>query len=96
MDDTAGEAGRNAVVGRTGRVPPAALNQLAASNASASAAPNAAALDASTIRRGRRGRWRGSAEAAATGGGGAGVVSAFESGGQSRCREQPAHQLSIA
>jgi hypothetical protein len=77
-------------------VPPAALNQLAASNASAIAAPKAAALDASTIRRGRRGGWRGWAETAATGGGGAGLVTALEGGGQSRCREQPAHQLSIA
>jgi hypothetical protein len=97
MDDAAGEAGSNAVVGRAGRSPPPALNQLTTGIAKRITAPTTMAAGNSTIKRLRRGGRRGSVEAARIGGGGGGGTTAvLEGGDQSRWREQLAHQLSIA
>ena len=97
MDDAAGEAGSSAVVGRAGRSPPPALNQLTTGIAKRITAPTTMAAGSSTINRLRRGGRRGSAQAAATGGGGGvGGTAVLDGGDQSRWREQLEHQLSIA
>jgi hypothetical protein len=103
MDDAAGEAGSNAVVGRAGRSPPPALNQLTTGIAKRITAPTTMAAGNSTIKRLRRGGRRGSEEAArigggggVAGGGGVGVTAVLDGGDQSRWREQLEHQLSIA
>ena len=94
----AGAAGRIAVFGKAGRTPlPAAVNRIATGKARTIATPTAAAAGASRM----RWRWRGArlglegSIITGAGGGGVGTV-ACAGGAQSRCREQLAHQLSIA
>ncbi|MDQ6713462.1 MAG: hypothetical protein M3Z28_09800 [Candidatus Dormibacteraeota bacterium] len=103
----AGAAGRIAVFGKEGSSErPAAANRIATGKASTIARATTATAGASTT---RRRRWvvrseigesittgDGDGVVKACGGGGGIKTAALAGGAQSRCREQLAHQLSIA